>query len=324
MAKSFGRYELVRELGRGGQAAVYEAEDTELGRRVALKVLLHGARSEKGVARLMREARAAARLDHPNIVAVFDVGEWRGRPYLVMELVGGDTPREGGPARGGESLQEAIDRGTISVREALCITYLVARAAHHAHGHGVIHRDIKPANILLESNGTPRLADFGFARDAADRERLTQTGTTLGTPLYMSPEQAKGGSDEADARSDVYAIGAVFYAMLAGRPPFEATALLELLDKVAHETPRPPSAFREGLPREVETICLKCLEKDPARRYRTAEALATVRTAGASSSARPSRRDARGSPTGRARSRGGTGPWRPCSCSRSSPPPRSR
>lgn len=260
--KRLGNYELLRKLGAGGQAVVYEARDTELDRRVALKVLVRGARSEESVARLMREARATARLDHPNIVAVFDVGEWRGRRYLAMELVEG------------ESLQGAIQRGAVSVRGALAVTYLIARAAHHAHEHGVIHRDIKPANILLDASGTPMLTDFGFALDAEGHDRLTQTGTTLGTPGYMSPEQAKGASGELDARSDVHAIGAVFYTMLAGRPPFEGATALDVLHKVVHEKPRPPSEFREAMPPEIETICLKCLEKDPARRYRTAAELA--------------------------------------------------
>ena len=260
MPRRIDRYEIVKELGRGGQAAVYAARDTELGRSVALKVLLPGSRSAEAAERLAREAKAAAKLVHPGIVSVYDVGEFRGRQYLAMELVEGRT------------LSETVSLDGMDAREAARILAAVADAVHCAHAQGIVHRDIKPSNILLDPDGTPKLTDFGFALDEEAHSRLTHTGELTGTPSYMSPEQARGA--DLDARSDVYSLGAVFYEMLTGRPPFTAETALALLDKIVNEPPERPSRLKSGVPVEAETICLKCLTKEPRRRYASAAELA--------------------------------------------------
>jgi len=260
MPRKIDRYEIVKELGRGGQAAVYAARDTELGRPVALKVLLPGSRSAEAAERLAREAKAAAKLEHPGIVSVYDVGEFRGRQYLAMELVEGRT------------LSEAVPPDGMDPPEAARILAAVADAVHCAHEQGIVHRDVKPSNILLGPDGTPKLTDFGFALDEEAQARLTHTGELTGTPSYMSPEQAQGA--DLDARSDVYSLGAVFYEMLTGRPPFTAETALALLDKIVNEPPERPSRLNSDVPVEAETICLKCLAKEPRRRYASAAELA--------------------------------------------------
>jgi len=260
--KRFGKYRIVREIGRGGQATVYEAEDAKLGRRVALKVLDRSARSDEAADRLLREARAVAKLDHPNIVRIYDVTEEKGRILLAMELVEGGT------------LAGVLAGRMVSIREAIAITERVARAAHHAHECGIIHRDIKPANVLVADDGTPKLTDFGLALDAEDTARLTRSGTTMGTPAYMSPEQIAGRTRELGPSTDVYSIGAALFVMLAGRPPFAAETTLALFKKIVNDAPPRPSEFRPAMPAEAETICLKCLAKAPVDRYPSAEALA--------------------------------------------------
>ncbi|MHC5018907.1 MAG: protein kinase domain-containing protein [Planctomycetota bacterium] len=279
---TIGPYEVLRQLGRGGMGVVYRARHRELGREVALKVIaqdMAGSSSAAGLLgstegaaalseRFRREAQSAGRLaGHPHIVAVHDVGEFvEGeftRLYLAMDLVEG------------HSLEELIDEGELTLQDGARLIAETARGAHHAHEAGVLHRDIKPGNILVGTDGAARLTDFGLARPTrADPEitRLTQAGEMLGTPAYMAPEQARGAG--LDARADVYSLGATLYDVLCGRPPFAGDSTFKVLSGLMRERPAPPSAHRAGVPRDLDTIVLACLEKDPADRYPTAAALA--------------------------------------------------
>lgn len=241
-AQGRGRYEIVREIGRGGMSVVYEARDPRLGRRVALKVL-----QEVGPERARREAEAAARLRHPNVVTVHEVGP----DYIVMDLVEGRTLAEALPD---------LDRG-----ERLRILEAVAEAVAHAHAHGVIHRDLKPANVLLESGGRPVLTDFGLAR-LEGGEDLTRTGAVIGTPHYMAPEQVRGEGPRAGPPADVWALGVLLYEMLSDRRPFEGETPLAIYEKIVHTDPKP-------LGGDLGAIAARALEKDPARRYPDAGAM---------------------------------------------------
>jgi WD40 repeat protein len=262
-------YDLLDELGRGGMGIVFKAHHLGLNRSVALKMVLAGpfltpvARS-----RLRREARAVARLQHPNIVQVYDVGEQDGRPFFSMELVEGGT------------LARRFGGRACPPRESAHLVELLARAIHYAHANGVLHRDLKPGNVLLTEDGTPKVCDFGLAKDLVEPlEAMTQTGALIGTPAYMAPEQAVGRGEAIGPGVDVYSLGAILYELLAGRPPFQAATPFDTLVRVVHE--EPPSlalpagrGMRPTLPRDLATICLKCLEKSPSRRYATAGALA--------------------------------------------------
>jgi len=257
-----GKYEILEEIGRGGMGVVYRARHVELGKTVALKTLLPAvASSEEEVKRFHLEAKAAAGLNHPGIVQVHDVGEEEGVHFFAMDFVEG------------ESLDRVIDRETVTPRRAMEIVHATADALGFAHAKGILHRDIKPANIFITPEGNPLLGDFGLAKRIESSVNLTQSGATLGTPSYMAPEQAEG-AEKADARSDVYALGAVLYEMLALRPPFEGATPINVLYRVLHEEPVPPSRVAPRIQHEIETICLKCLEKDPARRYASASELA--------------------------------------------------
>jgi serine/threonine protein kinase len=263
--RSFGDYEVLDTLGQGGMGVVYKARQTALKRLVALKMILvgdHAGTTE--VERFRREAEAVARLQHPNIVQIYEVGEQDGRPYFSLEYVGGG------------SLAGKLRREGPSPPRAAAETVLkLARAVHHAHQQGILHRDLKPSNILLTPDGEPKIADFGLAKGLRPEDSaMTQPGAILGTPSYMSPEQAAGGVTQLGPAADVYSLGAILYELLVGRPPFQGASLFETLSQLATKPVVPPHALNPVVPRELSVICLKCLEKDSQNRYSSAEALA--------------------------------------------------
>ncbi|WP_148591364.1 WD40 repeat domain-containing serine/threonine protein kinase [Aquisphaera giovannonii] len=255
-------FEALSELGRGGMGVVYLARRSGLGRPCALKMILAGRHSgPEAAARFLAEARTIARLRHPGIVQVYGLGEHEGSPYIELEYV------EGG------SLAQAMDGPPRPAREAAELVREVAEAVGEAHRQGIVHRDLKPANILLTSDGRPKVADFGLAKTLGAGD-LTRTRSVLGSPSYMAPEQADGASRDVGVAADVYAMGAIFYEMLTGRPPFRGATVLQTLDQVRNAEPIPPTRLQPGLPRDAETICLKCLSKEPGGRYATAVELA--------------------------------------------------
>jgi tRNA A-37 threonylcarbamoyl transferase component Bud32 len=263
--KHFGDYELLEELGHGGMGVVYKARHTQLNRIVALKLLLLGQfSSAAAVRRFQREAQAAAALRHPNIVALHDIGEVAGQPYFTMEFVEG------------RSLAALLRDGPLSARQAAEYGRAIADAMSAAHAAGIIHRDLKPSNIVLDPFGQPRVTDFGLAKrlDAKSEIDLTLTGQILGSPNYLAPELAAGKIHELSSASDLFSIGAILYECLTGRPPFIAPTLQETLFLLRDADPVPPRVLNPRLPRDLETICLKCLEKEPAHRYASAQELA--------------------------------------------------
>jgi serine/threonine protein kinase len=256
-------YTILREVGRGGMGVVYKARQISLNRAVALKMVLAGELAGVAeVARARAEAQQLARLAHPNIVPVYDVGECQGRPYFAMEFMDGG------------SLAKKLGREPQPVRAAAQLVETLARAAHHAHERGVVHRDLKPANVLLATDGTPKIADFGVAKCLEGGSGLTQTGAILGTPSYMAPEQAEGQAKLVGPAADVYALGAILYEALTGRPPFHAESAVKTLVLVITRPPVPPRELRPDVPADIEAVCLQCLRKKPAERYPTAAALA--------------------------------------------------
>ncbi len=258
-------YEILGELGRGGMGVVYLARKVALNRLCGLKMILAGVHAGPSLsARFRVEAEAVARLRHPDIVQIYHVGEADGLPFLELEYLPGG------------SLDRVLGGTPKAPKEAARLVEIVSRAIAEAHRLGIIHRDIKPANILLDSEGRPKVADFGLAKvlDTDDAREPTRTQTILGSPSYMAPEQAEGRNRRIAATTDVYALGAVLYELLTGRPPFRGANAIETLEQVKTVDPVPPSRLVAGLSRDVETICLKCLEKAPAARYPTAEALA--------------------------------------------------
>lgn len=262
VGKAFGNYEILDEISRGSFGVVYRARQKGLNRPAALKVLLAGSHASKeAVSRFHREAQAVARLRHPNIVPIYDIGEVNGLPYFAMEFVDG------------VSLSALTARGPVSVSLALTLGETLADALASAHRAGVIHRDVKPSNILVDAEGEPRLTDFGLAKRMDMDTQYTQAGTTLGTPAYMPPEQARGELDKVREYSDLYALGAVLYELLTGRAPFGGRSLLEVIVAVINEPVLPPRKINPKIHRDVQTIVLKCLEKDPKLRYASAEEL---------------------------------------------------
>src|SRR5580765_5369791 len=258
-----GDYELLEEVGRGGQGVVFRARQKSLHRIVALKVIGLGQWATKAhLKRFRLEAEAAASLDHPCIVPIYEVGERDGQCYFSMKFV------EGG------QLDEVVRHTPVSIRQAVELIAKVARTVHYAHEHGILHRDIKPGNILLGAKGEPHLTDFGLARLVESESTVTRTLEILGTPSYMAPEQAVGNNAAVSSATDVYGLGAVFYQLLTGQPPFAGGATYETIKLLLDTEPRPPRLLNPKIDRDVSTICLKCLEKDPKRRYPSALALA--------------------------------------------------
>jgi hypothetical protein len=256
-------YEIVGELGRGGMGVVYLARQVRLNRPCALKVILAGAHADPIAAvRFLGEAEAVAKLQHPGIVQIHSIGEADGLPFLELEYVPG----------GG--LDRVLDGTPWPARRAAALIEALARAVAEAHRLGIVHRDLKPANILIAADGTPKIADFGLAKRLSAESGLTATESILGTPSYMAPEQAEGNTKQVGPLADVYALGTILYELLTGRPPFRGTTVLETLEQVKTAEPVPPSRLVPGTPRDLETIALKCLQKDPAKRYSSAEALA--------------------------------------------------
>ena len=259
----FGDYELLEEIGRGGQGVVYRARQKSLNRTVALKVIGLGQwATQAHLKRFRREAESAANLDHPCIVPIYEVGEREGSCYFSMKFIDGGQ------------LDEVAKRTPISTRNAAELIAKLARTVHYAHEHGILHRDIKPGNILVDAKGEPHLTDFGLARLLETKSTVTHTMDVLGTPSYMAPEQASGHNEQLTSATDVYGLGAVFYQLLTGHPPFAGGTTYETVRLVLETEPRQPRLWNRKIDRELSTICLKCLEKDSTRRYSSALALA--------------------------------------------------
>jgi WD40 repeat protein/predicted Ser/Thr protein kinase len=259
----FGNYELIERIASGGMGVVYKARQLGLERIVAIKVLPFGAFTrDEFVRRFQLEAGAAARLRHPNIVTIYEVGRADGYPFFSMEYVEGTT------------LAELVRNGPLEPVRAVRLVRAIAEAIHYAHQQGILHRDLKPSNVLIDSLDQPRVSDFGLARDLADDSELTVTGQAIGSPNFMPPEQAEGRPADISPRSDVYALGAMLYFLLTGRPPFAADSAVATLRQVVQNDPVAPRLLNPGVPRDLETICLRCLEKEPARRYVTAQEVA--------------------------------------------------
>jgi predicted Ser/Thr protein kinase len=256
-------YEVLRELGRGGMGVVYLARQARLGRLVALKMLLaHRHAAPAHQARFQAEVEAIGRLRHPNLVQVYEVGEHDGRAFFSMEYLDGG------------SLEEKIAARPQPPREAALLVELLARAIHTAHQHSIIHRDLKPANVMLTADGCPKISDFGLAKRLDVSSGPTHTQHVLGTPSYMAPEQASGRSREVGPGTDVYSLGAILYQMLTGRPPFQGESAMDVARQVLEFDPVAPRRLQASVPVELETICLKCLQKHPAQRYQSAADLA--------------------------------------------------
>ena len=259
----FGNYDVLEQIGQGGMGAVYRARQRTLNRVVALKLMLAGSRAtEAEIKRFHTEAKAAATLQHPNVVAIHEVGEHEGQHYFSMDYIEG------------QSLADVICRTPLPATRAARYVKIIAEAIHYAHQQGILHRDLKPHNVLIDAQDEPRITDFGLARQINVESDLTLSGAVLGTPSYMPPEQAAGKRREIGRASDVYSLGAILYDLLTGHPPFRADTPLDTLRQVIDTEPAPPRLVNRKVPRDLETICLKCLAKTPAQRYSSAQELA--------------------------------------------------
>jgi serine/threonine protein kinase len=261
--RRLGDYELLEEIARGGMGVVYRARQLSLNRIVAVKVVLSGPFADPEFVRRFRtEAEAAAALRHPHIVAVHEVGERAGVHFLSMEFVEG------------QNFSELVRDQPLPARRAANYLHAIALAVQHAHERGILHRDLKPSNILLDVFDQPRITDFGLAKIKNRDAELTIPGAVLGSPNFIPPEQAAGKFSEIAAHSDVYSLGAILYQLLTGRPPFQGETLNEILQQVQNAAPVSPRKLNPSVPPDLQTICLKCLSKEPSRRYATARALA--------------------------------------------------
>ena len=259
---SFGEYELLEEIARGGMGVVYRARQKSLGRTVAVKLILGGPLAGKDfVQRFQTESAAAGILQHPNIVAIHDVGVHEGRHYFSMDYVKG------------RSLAQLVGQRPLAPVRAVRYVELIAAAIHYAHERGILHRDLKPSNVLIDANDQPRITDFGLARRLDGDSSLTMTGQVLGSPNFMPPEQAGAKRGKVGPPSDVYALGGILYYLLTARAPLQADSLEHLITQVLHAEPVAPRLLNPSIPRDLETITLKCLEKEPSRRYQTAQEL---------------------------------------------------
>ena len=258
-----GDYELREEIGRGGMGVVYRARQQSLNREVAVKLILKGTQaSDADKARFQAEVTAAAHLEHPNIVPVYDVGEAEGWQYFSMKLIDGDT------------LSSRVARGPVPEQEAVALMLGVAQAIEYAHQRGVVHRDLKPANILVDPAGVPHVTDFGLAKYTTGAASLTHSGSILGTPAFMAPEQAAGSRGTVGAHSDVYSLGAILYSLLTGRAPFQGATPVDTVLLVLEQDPLPPRLLNRRISRDLEMIVLKCLQKPVELRYASAAAFA--------------------------------------------------
>lgn len=263
LPRSFGEYELLEELGRGGMGVVFKARHQSLGRIVALKMILRAdVASDAELARFRSEAQAAARLDHPHIIPVYEVGECDGRPFYTMKLVEGTT------------LSQRLSAGPLPPREAATLLLSVTEAVQFAHANGVLHRDLKPSNILIDQEGRAYVSDFGLAKQTDRAASLTRTGAILGTPSYMAPEQAAGTRGNIGPASDVYSLGAMLYSMLTGHPPFQAATPVDTVLLLLEQDPPPPRVVNPRADRNLEMIALRCLQKPIHLRYESAAAMA--------------------------------------------------
>jgi serine/threonine protein kinase len=261
--RQFGDYELLEEVARGGMGVVYKARQKSLNRIVALKMILPGRLANpEDLKRFRTEAEATARLHHPNIVTVHEVDEFDGLHFYSMDFINGP------------SLSHLASQQPLAARTAARYVMIVARAIHHAHTHGILHRDLKPSNILLDEQDEPHITDFGLAKKIGGDSSQTRSGAVMGTPSYMAPEQASGKIRELGPACDIYGLGAMLYELLTARPPFRSDTPVDTLMHVLEKDPAPPRMLNPKVERDLETICLKCLEKDPQRRYASAQDLA--------------------------------------------------
>ena len=259
----FGEYELMEEIGRGGMGVVYKARQKNLDRQVALKmIIMRVSIGPRDLLRFQRESIAAARGKHEGVVQVYDAGQFCGQSYFAMEYVEG------------QDLEEVMAGDGLSIREAALLVAQIARAVHHMHERGILHRDLKPSNILISAQGKPKVTDFGLAHLLETNERLTGTRNIMGTPQFMAPEQACEQLGPMGPWSDVHALGALLYRLITDGPPFDAPTPMQTVLQVIKDPPTPPSLCNSKIPRALEAICLKCLEKKPGRRYQESAALA--------------------------------------------------